>query len=181
MNLKKSPVALFARHASSKSLNVNTDRNKFKKKIIVNAFPFKRSNTQSVKLLPTLNSRKMSIKETKAFNSILNNYFKGQRENKKSMKKLKRFKSVIKINIEAIRSILGKNSNSDNKITSLYVKYVKDHKPLFIYGPTGSGRYINGKGVDPLKIRDVIATANAECNFLRPRLAEFYTKSKGII
>jgi len=131
--------------------------------------------------LPVLSNKKISLKGNKAFNNIVTDFIKGQKETKRSMKQLKNIKSIIKIHIKKVGNILTRRTKAEKKELRAYVQFVKEHKPLFIYGPTGAGRYINGKAIDPLKLRDTIATANAKCSFLKPRLQDFYKSSKGII
>lgn len=185
IKLERNVVHSFSRHASLKALRSKqlvTSENKFKKKPKAESYTFRRPASRalhSVKSLPLLGSR--SVKGDKALCSIMSEFIKEQKESKGSMKKLRKIKSVFDVNMRTIKSLIENKPNNDNKAVQRYVKYVKEHKPLFIYGPTGAGRYVDAKAIDPLKIRDVLATANANCSFLKPRLAEFYAKYKGVI
>eukprot|EP00826_Nyctotherus_ovalis_P016310 TRINITY_DN14715_c0_g1_i3.p1 TRINITY_DN14715_c0_g1~~TRINITY_DN14715_c0_g1_i3.p1 ORF type:complete len:257 (+),score=19.23 TRINITY_DN14715_c0_g1_i3:79-849(+) len=185
IKLERNPAHSFNRHASLKILRSKqsaTSENKFKKKLKVESYTFRRPTSKAlhgVKSLPLLGSR--SVKGDKALHNIMSEFIKEQKESKGSMKKLRKIKSIFDINMRTIKSLIENKPNNDNKAVQRYVKYVKEHKPLFIYGPTGAGRYIDSKAIDPLKIRDVLATANAHCDFLKPRLAEFYAKYKGVI
>ena len=88
-----------------------------------------------------------------------------------------KFKESAKL---AKRGLKEKNTSKFNSF-KMYQKYLRNYKPAFIYGKVGCGRYLNEKGLDYLKMRDIEIKVNSKNNYIKKRLDEFYVKREEYI
>ena len=125
--------------------------------------------------------KKIIMHRAKTLKEILNDYLKGQEESMKNMRKLQKIRKTLQLSNRILNNLINKRNNVEKRHMNNYTRYVKNNKPLFVYGKYGNGRYLDNKGIDYLGMRDVVLKANRRYNFLEERLDDYYKKRKGLI
>ena len=92
------------------------------------------------------------------------------------IKRITRIKRKVNRSLTALRNSTDEKLKLERLNAKLMVKYMRANKPLFIYGQNGNGRYINTRGIDTIKVTDLVLKLKPEYKFLNDRIDKYNAK-----
>ena len=111
--------------------------------------------------------------KNKAFNRILRDYVEGKNETEETMQSAIKIHKQFNNSMDSIRNNMGITLYFEKHRLKTHVEYMRIHKPLFIYGSQGKGRYLNKEAIDLIKVGDITMKANSKYKFLYNKLQHY--------
>ena len=131
----------------------------------------KRNTSASV-----FHKKRRSLNPSK-FNNFLAKCAREQEAAEKDLVVVEKMQKQLEHDVGYMRDILNEREVKERQDQRKHAQHMATHKPLFVYGNTGSGRYFTPRGKDPLRICDLMLTINPRYKFLKGSFAKFLVKN----
>eukprot|EP01022_Parablepharisma_sp_SALTPOND_P001771 TRINITY_DN107349_c0_g1_i1.p1 TRINITY_DN107349_c0_g1~~TRINITY_DN107349_c0_g1_i1.p1 ORF type:complete len:543 (+),score=58.78 TRINITY_DN107349_c0_g1_i1:95-1723(+) len=120
-------------------------------------------------------------KHTKMADQLINKCATFQNNTETDLFSIGTMERRLKSDLHLLESQVKDRYNYRNEVSDAEkeqeMKFLAQHKHLFIYGKKGMGRFLNANGRDLVKVSDLMMKMNPKYPFLRDRLSEIIVRS----